>query len=152
MQFPFNKSLSGTLCFPTDLCGVFRACVDDLSSSVDSYPAATFSPGRFFLEENNEGNGWLIERPWLPLRVGFEDLEAPKLECGGGGRLGIPYAFSKISVSVSLDRARAGDGELPSAGFGPGSLREFGESSLLDQGGIAQLSIVNSSSQVAHKV
>jgi hypothetical protein len=70
----------------------------------------------------------------------------------GGGRLGIPYAFSKISDSVILDLDRAGDAVLTSTGFGPGSLRELGESSRLDQGGIAQLSIVNSSRRVGHMV
>ncbi len=72
--------------------------------------------------------------------------------CGGGGRLGIPYAFSKISDSVTLDLDRAGDAALASTGFEPGSLRELGESSRLDQGGIAQLSIVNSSRRVGHMV
>ena len=84
--------------------------------------------------------------------MGFEDLEEPWLPCGGGGRLGIPYAFSKISDSVTLDLERAGDAALTSTGFGPGSLRELGESSRLDQGGIAQLSIVDSSGRVGHMV
>ena len=81
--------------------------------------------------------------------MGFEDLEEPWLPCGGGGRLGIPYAFSKISDSVTLDLDRAGDAALTSTG---GSLRELGESSRLDQGGIAQLSIVDSSGRVGHMV
>lgn len=49
----------------------------------------------------------------------------------------MPYAFSRISASDTLGRCRAGDVDGPSAGFGPASLRELGESSLLDQGGIA---------------
>jgi hypothetical protein len=78
--------------------------------------------------------------------VGPEDLEATWLLCSGGGKLGMPYAFSSRSVSVTLDLERAGDTALASIGFGPGSLRELGESSRLDQGGIAQRSIVDGSS------
>lgn len=80
--------------------------------------------------------------------MGPENLDAPWLVCGGGGKLGIPYAFSRISDSVILDFDRAGDAVLESTGFGPGSLRELGESIRLDQGGIAQHSIVNSSRRV----
>jgi hypothetical protein len=65
------------------------------------------------------------------------------LALGGGGKVGMPYAFSSISDSVILNRACAGEPGFVLAGFGPGSLRGLGESSRLDQGGIAQLSIVN---------
>jgi hypothetical protein len=66
----------------------------------------------------------------------------------------MPYAFSRISDSVSLDRDRAGEIALELEGFEfvfeLGSLRELGESSRLDQGGIAQLLIVDGSVRVAH--
>jgi hypothetical protein len=75
--------------------------------------------------------------------VGFEELVARKLALGGGGKVGMLYAFSSISDSVILNRACAGEPGFVLAGFGPGSLRGLGESSLLDQGGIAQLWIVN---------
>ena len=64
----------------------------------------------------------------------------------------MPYAFSSISDSEILDRVRAGEAETAPTGFGPDSLRELGESSRLGQGGIAQLSIVNRSIEVAHRV
>jgi hypothetical protein len=70
--------------------------------------------------------------------VGFEELVARKLTPGGGGKVGMPYAFSSISDSVILNRACAAEPGFVLAGFGPGSLRGLGGSSRLDQGGIAQ--------------
>lgn len=123
------------------------------SSSVESKPAAVAdSPWRFFFVENKEGNGWLIDRPWLEVRVGFEVLEAPCFEWDGGGKLGIPYALLSISDSEILGRGRAGDAGGPLIGLGPVSVRVLGESSLLDHGGIAQLWIVRCSMMVAHRV
>lgn len=123
------------------------------SSSVDSKPAdGADSPWRFFLCENNEGKGWLIERPWLDVRVGFELFEAPWLECDGGGKLGMPYAFSRMSASEILGRGLAGEADVPLAEFDAASLCVLGESNLLDQGGIAKLWIVSRSIQVAHRV
>ena len=84
------------------------------------------------------------------MRVGFEELAAPKLVCGGAGRLGMPYAFSKISDSVILDRALAGEAELAMAEVGVGSLRELGESRRLDQGGMADLSTVDCGQCIGH--
>ncbi len=84
--------------------------------------------------------------------AGLEELEAPKLACGGGGKLGMPYAFSSMSVSVSLERARAGDIVLLLTGLVPASLRELPESSRLDQGGIAQMASDDYSLQVANMV
>jgi hypothetical protein len=64
----------------------------------------------------------------------------------------MPYALSNISDSVILDRERRGEAEFEGSGFEfrPDSLRELGESNRLDQGGIAQLSLVYCSLQVAH--
>ena len=83
--------------------------------------------------------------------MGFEELVARKLALGGGGKVGMPYAFSSISDSVILNRACAEEPGFVLAGFGPGSLRGLGGSSRLDQGGIAQLSIVNYEGVYLHK-
>jgi hypothetical protein len=74
MHLPVNKSLSGALVdFAVGFCVICRACVGDTaSSSADSNPFVT-SALRFFFP-NNEGNGWLLDRPW-PGRVGLEELE-----------------------------------------------------------------------------
>jgi len=121
------------------------------SSSVESNPAAAApSPERFFFPENNDGNGWLIERPWLGVRVGLVWPGAPRLLCPGGGRLGMPNACSSISDSVTL--IRAGEAAFPLAMLWPGSLRALGERSRPDQGGIAELVEVDGESQMAHRL
>lgn len=74
-------------------------------------------------------------------------------EVEGPAKVGMPYAFSSMSASVTLvgpPLGRAGDAVLGIAGAD--SLREFGESSLFDQGAIGVLSIVACSLQVAQRL
>jgi hypothetical protein len=146
IQFPFIKSLSGTLAgLAVGWSAVLRANTGDtLSSSVDSNPPIPAVLSCFFLRpENIDGKGWLTDRPWPRLPLVWE----------GTGRVGMPYAFSSISASVTLmgpPIGRAGDAAPAESAFC--SLRELEESGLLDQGAIAVLSIVGCSLQVVQRL
>jgi hypothetical protein len=138
IHFPAIKSLPEIIAaLAVGFSAVLRAATGEiLSSSVDSNPPfPVASPCFFFRPENRVGKGWLIDRPWLDTRGLLEGDEGP-------ANVGMPYAFSSMSASVSL--------VIPSLGCAgdaaPGaedlkSLRELEGSNLLDQGAIAVLSI-----------
>jgi hypothetical protein len=80
------------------------------------------------------------------LRDGLEELESR------GCRVGMPYALSSISESVTRERGRgfAGVAVFEVVGPRPCWLCEFGGLVRLDQGAISQLSIVVCLLQMVH--
>lgn len=83
MQFPVENSLLAAplpLCIPVEgalpFCPTIPLPRPGESESVSDSKSATAGAlffGAFFLEENSDGKGWLLERPWL---AGLFDVAA----------------------------------------------------------------------------